>query len=297
MYPANSLKLSSFVVLFLIVFSYGKEVYSAEFTCVKHGPLNFDNTDGSLVPSPCEEIYLSGRIQEGDNKTLLKLITTHAPFIRKINLNSPGGSVTEAMAMGRTIRKFLLHTNAPFVFGGLHEYLSWPDNPSLRAACRDRKCSCDSACFFVWMGGVQRIGNHLGLHRPRFGRQHYLGMSPIQAQKKYAQLLGLIRVYFREMEVPPRVLERMMEISSGDIVRISEGPDAIGFNIPLQGEPPSIAEWIKSRCGEITMSEIRNAPNSGPSVESRNLVAKRMQITNCIHKTLDEERWRIHQER
>ena len=76
------------------------------------------------------QLRLQGTIQAGDASRLLELFRGTEPFAGAMQLDSPGGDVNEAMALGRLVRSAMLATN------------------SIRA--------CDGACFLIWVAGVER---------------------------------------------------------------------------------------------------------------------------------------------
>jgi len=64
-------------------------------------------------PTTCSQLLIEGRLQTGDSEKFLKVLSMHHPFVKTVLLWSPGGSVVEAMKIGRIVRKNMLETWAP----------------------------------------------------------------------------------------------------------------------------------------------------------------------------------------
>jgi ATP-dependent protease ClpP protease subunit len=105
-----------------------------------------------------------------------------------LGLNSPGGSVAAAMAIGRILRKERLEVIVPF------------------------DGECYSACVLVFAGAVWRMNaGKLGIHRPylEVSRQE---MSAENVRESYQRMLQEIRSYFREMNVSEQLADAMLRL-------------------------------------------------------------------------------------
>jgi hypothetical protein len=84
-------------------------------------------------------------------------------------LLSPGGSISEAIEIGRLVQRNLISTMAPVSLGAT-KVLFTPAGSVMPkedpAYCKGPDCICASACFLIWVGGIERSGNAIGLHRP-----------------------------------------------------------------------------------------------------------------------------------
>lgn len=132
-------------------------------------------------------IAVDGEIVKGD---LAKLTATYERIRGRegaliVDLNSPGGDLSEAMAMGRWIR---------------HAKASTGVRP---------RSSCASACVYIFAAGVDKFATGpLIIHRP------YLMSYPaggVDAALKDA--LAASRSYFAEMNVPENLADVMFSIS------------------------------------------------------------------------------------
>jgi hypothetical protein len=111
-----------------------------------------------------------------------------ATFMWGIELDSPGGSVTAAMEIGRLFREKHVWVIVPH----------W--------------ASCASACVLLLAGAVNRIIiGKVGIHRP------YLEVpkqeaTPERIKSLYAATLSDLRSYFREMNVSEQLADAMLRI-------------------------------------------------------------------------------------
>ena len=130
---------------------------------------------------------LSGEIVEGDASKLEDLIQANIPLLSILALNSNGGNVAEAIRIGRIAHRYYLSTEVPTMDGRSRVYhLAFPGGPTRTAG------SCLSACFFGWLGGVNRSGDVLGIHRPipPPGRQTAEAPSPPHSAAKKGDACG-----------------------------------------------------------------------------------------------------------
>lgn len=138
-------------------------------------------------------------------------------------LDSPGGDVASAIAMGRMLRAV-----------GADVWIA-------------KNSECSSACVLIFAGGVTRMAVapfRLGLHRPHFDPTEFSGLSHQAAQTAYNALGTAVRQYLREMGISDRTYEMMLRVSSTDISYIdAETAEELG----LIGEDPAYQEWQRAR--------------------------------------------------
>lgn len=140
------------------------------------------------------------------------------PFVR---LNSPGGSVPDAMAIGEMIRKA----------GFFTEVLENDD--------------CSSACVLVLAAGVKRIvAGHIGIHRPHFDESLFARLSEEEARKKYEQMAEGVRQYLAKMGMSDGLYNAMLRVPSDSLEDLSIA-EIKSFG--LEGEDPAWAEWDRAR--------------------------------------------------
>lgn len=125
------------------------------------------------------------------SKTTTSLLPSDREPVKAIYvfLNSPGGDVKSAMAIGRYLR-------------------------SLRAwVFITKKGICASACVLVYAGGVRRFSDErqLIVHRPYFVKIDS-GATIAARQSAYDHMQQEVRDYLREMNVSPMLWDEMASI-------------------------------------------------------------------------------------
>jgi len=201
-------------------------------------------------------IHLQGQIEEGDfekiKSTAIDVINGGNPA--QFSMNSPGGSLIEALKIGEFIKEINARTN---LFGAHSEDLS------------AEMTRCYSACFLIFVSGSIRnyvndntiwdsTGNVelvvkpiIGLHRPYFDENEFSKLAPSEAREQYNQLELLTRQYLQTVAIPQDIIDGMFRISSQNmqLISLDEFDNKIGFYQPYY------EEWIISRCGSLTWSE------------------------------------------
>ena len=126
-----------------------------------------------------EVLHVTGGIDEGDARRFSDTLTAEAG-VGTVRLNSPGGAVDEALAIGRTLRA-----------AGLDTVLEAGD-------------ICLSACPYILAGGIDRRVDpeaQVGLHQHYFGANTYLPafVAVEDIQRGQAEVMD----YFLEMGIDP----------------------------------------------------------------------------------------------
>jgi hypothetical protein len=75
-------------------------------------------------------------------------------------------------------------------------------------------CTCVSACFLIYTGGIARSGNDIHIHRIRFDDNFYGNLSPGEAEVQYRQAMQSVHDYLRDMEIPDSIYEKMVRMPS-----------------------------------------------------------------------------------
>jgi hypothetical protein len=210
-------------------------------------PLNAaDIKDGSRLG----EVVLEGPIAFGDYDKLLSYVDAHEA--RSIYLASPGGSVIEAIKIGRLVRALKLETIAPVQTSRnlrekmveLHKLV----DPNANYVCA-------SACFFVYVAGVERStdifnldGPILGIHRPYMTDGDLRNLSGDQAIASASQLRATVENYLREMSVPAKYTDLMFSVPKDEVRWI----DRADYEADLEGIIPELKDWVDARCDTRT---------------------------------------------
>jgi len=154
-------------------------------------------------PGPRWTIFLDGLIDAGAADRLTRFIEQRGVTHAAVYLNSPGGSLVGAMALGRVFRQHRFATvvgarNA--TTGGLMTGV------------------CYSACPFAFAGGTRRQlegGSVLGVHRAE-------NRTPVPDEAGFQQHVAHdTRFYLAEMGVDERVTEIMAQVPHGGIRLLS----------------------------------------------------------------------------
>ena len=155
---------------------------------------------------------LEGAITAGDAQRIAKQIDALEPAPARVILNSPGGSVRDALELGRHLRAAGLNT-----------------------ALRDGDV-CYSACPYLLAAGVNRAipdGASVGVH------QHYFGESTILpafvALEDIQRGQGEVMTYLDEMGIDPLVMRHALVTPPDEIyVLLPEELRAYNFVSPAE---------------------------------------------------------------
>lgn len=146
----------------------------------------------------CWEI--SGEIVKSDLQDLARAVsimskTKATPLFR---LNSRGGDVETAIAIGRQLRKY--HATA----------IAWDQG------------GCYSSCVFIFAGAVRRSSgsSSIGIHRPYFNTTNFRDYEQIQADQR--RLAKIAKEYLEEVNVLPSLYDAMISIPPERIRMLSE---------------------------------------------------------------------------
>jgi len=191
-------------------------------------------------------IRLVGKIEKGDAEKFKRLVEGLRQKKRTVNmlmLASIGGDAIEAMRIGTIVRESFIPTHAPIDLDAGFTCNGYP--PELK----DDDCDCASACFLIWVAGVYRVGDVLGLHRPYFLGEYFEGLSASEAQKEYALMYERVRSYLKSMDVPEHIINKMFNTGSDDIAYL-DWHAAKSMELA-----PSFDEWVGASCLRLTSEE------------------------------------------
>jgi hypothetical protein len=123
----------------------------------------------------------------------------------RIHLNSSGGGVASALAIGRLVRKERM-------IGAVY----YGD-------------ACVSACVLVLAGAVVRIFEEVGIHRPYLEALPQ-GVSSEKFKDMYSKILEEVRAYLREMNTSDQLAGAMFRIEP-DRIRLLSASAAEGYGL------------------------------------------------------------------
>jgi len=219
--------------------------------------MEFSSNNGN---SRCLDLLLRGNIVRGDFEKISNL-TRRPNIVRRVFLVSQGGIVSESIRIGELLRNLGVETIAPDLL--THEvvgnrvarratpyiYLAGPNILDHSLICSgSQNCICASACVLVWASGINRTGNHLGLHRPSFSDQGSGNLSLQDAQELYRRTEISMRSYLSRMEIPDHMINIIMNTDSRrlfiPVLSITEFYSGNWGG----GRPRSIEEWVRLYC-------------------------------------------------
>lgn len=153
----------------------------------------------TLTDSRLPFFDIQGVITKADLKDLEKAVevmskTNATPYFR---LDSEGGDVEVAIAIGRQLRRFQAQ------------------------AITFNKGKCLSSCVFILAGAVRRsLSNSIGIHRPYLSSTDQRDYQATQATQR--RLSKLVKDYLEEMNVSPSLYDVMVTIPPENVRLLSE---------------------------------------------------------------------------
>lgn len=187
--------------------------------------------DTSLCNSPCWEI--SGQITKSDLQELARAVdimsgTKASPTFR---LNSNGGDVEVAIAIGRQLRKFRALA------------LTWDQG------------GCYSSCVFIFAGAVHRLAGSesIGIHRPYSNSTELRDYQTIQNDQ--LRLAKLAKDYLEEVNVLPSLYDAMVNIPPEKIKMLSEAELEQYGLLNVDPAEQELSDTADARKHEITKVE------------------------------------------
>lgn len=195
--------------------------YAMDFRLTNKSPVNDVHIDGANPP-----LLLHGEIQPGDYERLLKYAAANHIILaqKALILASPGGDVTEALKIGRLVKRLYAEVAVGRTFG-----------------------PCASACFIIFASSVHRMGmpGFVGIHRPYLSPARFQSLSPSAAETLETHALTDAENYLHELRVPSNLVDTMFEHASTEIHWLS----AEELDHQLGESPAWYEEFLIARCG------------------------------------------------
>jgi hypothetical protein len=171
-------------------------------------------------------VLMRGEIKPGDYNKLIRFsIRNKIDFlaIGGFVLESPGGDIAEALAIGR----FLKSLYAPVMVGPFFG-------------------RCASACFIIFVSAVDRVATAglIGIHRPYVAPERLRSLPLAEAESEESKALLDAEKYLHTLRVPNAIVDEMFSNSSTDIHWLSD--DELE---QLGSRAPSYEEVLVARCG------------------------------------------------
>jgi hypothetical protein len=178
--------------------------------------------DPSLSTPFSNGAVLQGEIKRGDCRKLRDFAYKHWPA--RIYLASPGGSLTEALELGRLVRALKLQTFVPVIRKGELRERQAAEHKVLEP---DTNLKCASACFFVFVAGIYRSQDYrfgvplLGIHKPFLSEKELEKLTGDQAISTARQVRVIVESYLKEMGVAAKYVDEMFSIPKDEVRWIS----------------------------------------------------------------------------
>jgi hypothetical protein len=248
------------------------------------------------------EIVLEGDIEKGDYDKLVEIAKKYSVFPGRMYLASPGDNLAEAIKIGRLIRRLRWSTevpvtlevsSSPVVVKGLAEM------HGIKNQARNNVCA--SACFFIFIAGIYRYGDTLGLHRPYLSDADLRQLTGNQAMQASQGVRVVVDTYLKEMGLPVKYSEIMQSVPR-DQVRWLEYEEV---RVDLRGFIPELRDWMNAKCDKTTPAErvarenLKNKPaekwTSDEEQVSKALVKRDLEMFRCwsdVQIEMRREGWR-----
>ncbi|MEX0751465.1 MAG: hypothetical protein WD073_00875 [Xanthobacteraceae bacterium] len=152
-------------------------------------------------------LLATGTIEPGTAKAFADEVEKRGSYIKSVVLHSPGGSVSDALEMGRLIRNKQFSTE---VKAGRY---------------------CASSCPLVFAGGVERRAGQkavIGVHQVSVLARD--GLTPVAGMEDAQRVSAACQRYLRDMGVDLEVWTRAMETPKEKLYRFKKD-ELLGFKL------------------------------------------------------------------
>jgi hypothetical protein len=213
------------------------------------------------------QVVIEGRITEGDFERFLNTVLEQGIYSSTVHLASNGGNVGEALKIGRFIRLNSMATET----GARHQGQNICPN-----GIKPQNCNCASACVLIFLGGIHRSGNILGVHRPYLEHTVLKSLSLLESEVAGKLLEKETDKYFIDMGAPTSLKEILNANTSENIQML----DDAYINQNIAGYIKEVEEWLLAKCGSTKKLHSDNASS----------LREAMNNLECREKVLMDER-------
>ena len=199
-------------------------------------------------------VVIEGEIAPGDFEAFIRIVRDNQGKVREVAVFSPGGDFYEAMKIGRAMRALQLASRVP-----VRSQFGQPlcDETGALKPLNPQNCTCASAGFFIHIGGVERNGTYLAVHRPYFGRGKYGKLPLDEARTVFETLQKDAQAYMHEMGIPEYVQEDILATPSERSLLLDDKT----VRTYLRGALPYRHEWKRNRCAKLSAAEVQRLEN------------------------------------
>lgn len=236
---------------------------------------------------PEHDILIDGEIAPGDAQKFESVVRAIGRRVSNVVLRSPGGSVPDAISIGRLVRKLMIETEGPRFYSEKGGASCGADHDHPNAAC-----VCASACFLIYAGGLPREVSYVLLHRPFVNPSVNSRMSYDESIRVASEARKEVAEYLREMGIPDRYANIVFSTPSNAAAHVPLNDMRHAF----AGYPPEVEEWLMAKCQTITTGQAdrqlaEESARDGHGGAIENLAIKRSVIRGmCINDALKLKR-------
>lgn len=198
-------------------------------------------------------IVLEGDIVPGDYERFVEAVLNAGPSHSNVVLASKGGDAREAIRIGNFIRALKYSTEAPRFF-------------SAKTWCQQsidlQNCTCESACALIYLSGVQRTGDVVGVHRIYLDPSVTSTISLKESEIITRTLEEVTRAYLKSVGTPSDLIDKTLRA----------GPDSLEMlpldyvHSHLHRYSRDVEDWLFARCGGLARSMTKG--RSYPSIKA-----------------------------
>lgn len=200
-----------------------------------------DSSRAADVRLQNQSFVIEGEIEPGDYDKLEALVSSKGWYVHTVTIGSRGGDIEEALKIGRLIREMRFATIVPVSREGEgHHPILDPSN-----------ATCASACFYIFVAGVYRVGGDLGIHRATPSDEYLNAVQFDEAIEEYRRFRQMITDYIVEMGVSTDYVDRIFSIPANRIEYLGEEEIEKYF----LHEIPEVDDWLSARCPRFTPLE------------------------------------------
>ena len=231
-------------------------------------------------------VLIEGDIEEGDYEKFVNAVLLAGSDVYSVYIASRGGDAAEAMKIGGLIRQLKLRTQVP-------RHIPVDTDFSPRGPfCDDlpvakSNCTCASACVLIYLSGVYRYGDYLGVHRA-FIDHNYLRTLSMEEGASYSRAVSnALDSYLDNMGAPASLLEKIGRVPSNEI----EILNTHYIQEEITGYAKDYQEWIIAKCGGFAKYYNLARFESDPA-KLEEYIGKYKSARECEKKVMKEERRR-----
>jgi hypothetical protein len=188
------------------------------------------------------DIVIEGEIVKGDYEKFVNLVKQIEGYVDEVDIFTPGGDFFEAIKIGKAMRRLRMRVQAPL--SGSCE------GANLKTLLKDgyltdqNNCTCTSAGFFIFVGGVYRYGQEIYIHRPYLTQKMLASLEGKDAALVADQLKSVSRIYLKEMDVPQNLIDHLWSTPANTVFRLPDDDSKTYFS----GWIPEYEDWSNAKC-------------------------------------------------